>query len=137
MEASFQYNLHNLQISFHVIHGISQDIYLPNVIFRTSVTCKSIASENSIHYNILNYTLFCKSLVLKSLLNSVGSVGAWVAWVHKILAWVAWVQILAWVAWVHKILAWVKKGVSGVGRSFGVGGVGLRCFVKKVLLKVS
>ena len=29
-----------------------------------------------------------------------------------------------------------KKGVSGMGRNFGVGGVGLRCFVKKVLLKV-
>ena len=30
-----------------------------------------------------------------------------------------------------------KKDVSGVGRNFGVGRVGLRCFVKKVLLKVS
>ena len=29
-----------------------------------------------------------------------------------------------------------KKGVSGMGRNFGVGGVGLRCFFKKVLLKV-
>ena len=29
------------------------------------------------------------------------------------------------------------KGVSGVGRNFGVGRVGLTCFVKKVLLKVS
>ena len=29
-----------------------------------------------------------------------------------------------------------KKGVSGVGRDFGVGRVGLRCFVKKVLFKV-
>ena len=58
-----------------------------------------------------------------SLLNSVGSVGAWVrgfmvqtlawmawvAWFCKILAWVKkmawvpWVEILAWVAWVHKI----------------------------------
>ena len=128
MEASFQYNLHNLQISFHVIHGISQDIYLPNVIFRTSVTCKSIASENSIHYNILNYTLFCKSLVFKSLLNSVGSVGAWVAWVHKILAWVAWVQILAWVAWVHKILAWVKKRCEWCGSKFWRGWRGSEVF---------
>ena len=40
------------------------------------------------------------------------------------------VEILACVAWVK------KKGVSGMGRNFGVGGVGLRCFVKKVLLKV-
>ena len=30
-----------------------------------------------------------------------------------------------------------KKDVSGVGRNFGVGRVGLRCFVKKILLKVS
>ena len=29
-----------------------------------------------------------------------------------------------------------EKGVSGVSRNFGVGRVGLRCFVKKVLLKV-
>ena len=29
-----------------------------------------------------------------------------------------------------------KKNVSGMGRNFGVGRVGLRCFVKKVLLKV-
>ena len=35
-------------------------------------------------------------------------------------------------------MAWVKKeGVSGLGRNFGVGRVGLRCFVKKILLKVS
>ena len=41
-------------------------------------------------------------------------------------------------AWVHNILAWVKKnGVSGVGRTFGVGCLGLRCFVKRALLKVS
>ena len=50
--------------------------------------------------------------------------GAWVASVHKILTWVSWV-------------AWVKKGVSDMGRNFGVGRVGFRCFVKKVLLKVS
>ena len=30
-----------------------------------------------------------------------------------------------------------KKGVSDMGRTFGLNGVGLRCFVKKVLLKVS
>ena len=30
-----------------------------------------------------------------------------------------------------------KKGVSGGGRNFGMGRVGLRYFVKKVLLKVS
>ena len=29
-----------------------------------------------------------------------------------------------------------KKGVSDVGQIFGVGGVGMRCFVKKIL-KVS
>ena len=40
-------------------------------------------------------------------------------------------QILAWVAWVK------KKCVSGVGQHFSVSRVGLRCFVKKVLLKVS
>ena len=30
-----------------------------------------------------------------------------------------------------------KKCVSGVGRNFGMGRVGLKCFVKKALLKVS
>ena len=74
------------------------------------------------------------------MLNSVGGVGqilawvTWVAWVYKMLAWVkkmawvAWVGVLSWVAWVHKILAWVKKKRS-VGCDFGVGGVGLRCFI--------
>ena len=58
----------------------------------------------------------------KSLLNRVGGVCSWVAWValvrgcvcgmgqilawvacvHRILAWVAWVEILAWVTWVKK-----------------------------------
>ena len=47
------------------------------------------------------------------------------------------VKILTWVAWVHKILASVKKGVNGVGSNFGVVGVGLRCFIEQVLLKVS
>ena len=65
-----------------------------------------------------------------SLLNGVGSVGAWVRGWHG--------SNLTWVACVHKILAWVKKnGVDGMGRNFGVGGLGLRCFVKKVLLKIS
>ena len=49
-------------------------------------------------------------------------------------------QFLASVAWVYKILACVKrktKGVSGVGRNFCVDGVNLKCFFKKVLLKLS
>ena len=53
---------------------------------------------------------------------------AWVACLHKILAWVTRV---AWVAWVK------KKGVSSVGRNFGMGRVCLRCFVRKALLKIS
>ena len=79
----------------------------------------------------------CLGAVIWSLQNRVdgaGSVGAWKrGYVGQILAWVARV------AWVHKILAWVeilarvvwvkKKGVSGVGI------VGLRSFVKKVLSK--
>ena len=40
----------------------------------------------------------------RSLINSMGGVGAWVSWVKK-TAWVAWMEILAWVAWVHKTLA--------------------------------
>ena len=43
----------------------------------------------------------------------------------------AWVEILCVVG------VGQKKGVSGVDRNFGVGREGLRCFVKKVLLKVS
>ena len=45
----------------------------------------------------------------------------------------------AWVARVKFDVGGVdqKKGVSGVGQNFGMGRVGLRCFVKKVLLKVS
>ena len=35
-------------------------------------------------------------------------------------------------AWVHKILALSKNEVGGVGRNFGVGNVGLRCFDKMV-----
>ena len=56
--------------------------------------------------------------------------------VHKILAWV---KKMGCVAWVHKILAWIKKKkcVSGVGPIFRVFGMGLRCFVKKILLKAS
>ena len=43
-----------------------------------------------------------------------------------------------WRVWVHKILMWVKnKSVSGVGQNFGMGGVGLKRFVEKLLLKVS
>ena len=38
---------------------------------------------------------------------------------------------LAWVAWVK------LNDVGGMGQNFGVAGVGLRCFVKKVLLKIS
>ena len=67
-------------------------------------------------------------------MGGMGQILAWVAWVHKILAWVtwvAWIELLARVAWVQK-----KKGVRGVGRNFGVGREGLRCFVKEVLLKV-
>ena len=37
---------------------------------------------------------------------------------------------------VHKILVGQKKSISGVGRNFGVAGVGLKRFVKKLLLKV-
>ena len=41
-------------------------------------------------------------------------------------------------AWVH---GWCEgcesKSVSGVGQNFGMGGVGLKRFVKKLLLKVS
>ena len=64
------------------------------------------------------------------------------------VAWVAWMRgsIKFWRgskkkrrAWRGFIKVWrgSKKGVSGVGPNFGVDGVGLRCFVKKVLLKVS
>ena len=35
-------------------------------------------------------------------------------------------------AWVHKILVLSKNEVGGVGRNFGVGNVGLRCFDKMV-----
>ena len=52
------------------------------------------------------------------------ALGVWVVWVHKFLTWVTWVT-------------WVKKCVSDMGRNFGVGRVGFRCFVKKVLLKAS
>ena len=45
-----------------------------------------------------------------SLLKSMVSVGAWVAWVALVRGFVGDMsQILAWVAWVCKILAWVKK----------------------------
>ena len=74
-------------------------------------------------------------MLVKSLLNRVGGVASWVAWVHKILAWVTWVasvNILFGVVGVGQ-----KEGVSGVGRNFSMGRVGLRCFVKKLLLKVS
>ena len=45
----------------------------------------------------------------------------------------------AWVALVKFDVGGVdqKKGVSAVGQNFGMGRVGLRCFVKKALLKVS
>ena len=54
-----------------------------------------------------------------SLLNHVDGVG-------QILT------LVTWVAWVHESFS-----VGGVGLNFGVGRVGLRCFVKKVLVKVS
>ena len=39
--------------------------------------------------------------------------------------------------WVHKILVGQKKkSMSGVGRNFGIGGVDLKRFVKKLLLKI-
>ena len=38
-------------------------------------------------------------------------------------------SILVWVAWVQKNLV--------MGQKNGAGGVGLRCFVKKILLKIS
>ena len=46
-------------------------------------------------------------------------------------------SLVVWRVWVHKILMWVKKSVSGVGQNFGMVGVGLKRFVKKLLLKVS
>ena len=43
-------------------------------------------------------------------MGGLGSVGVWVAWVHKNLAWVeylAWVAWMAWVTQVYKILTWM------------------------------
>ena len=62
--------------------------------------------------------------------------------ISQIFAWVTWV------AWALKNSTWVKKhgvggvgGMSpkncGVGQKKDVGAVGLRCFVKKALLKIS
>ena len=62
------------------------------------------------------------------------------AWVDKILTWVKKNRVGGVCGVVHKILAWIKKtpkNVGGVGRNFGMGGKGLSCFVKKLLLKVS
>ena len=59
-------------------------------------------------------------------MGGVGSVGARVAWVKF------WRGLKVWRRWRGS-----KKGVSSVGRNFDVGRVSLRCFIKKVLLKVS
>ena len=66
---------------------------------------------------------------------------AWVTWVQKKLAWVLkrprWHGSRFWHGWRGSIKFWCeskKNDVGGVGWSFGMGLVGLRCFVKKVLL---
>ena len=41
--------------------------------------------------------------------GGVGQTLVWVAWVHKILAWVTWVEILAWVEWVSGVLFYYQK----------------------------
>ena len=73
---------------------------------------------------IISVTQFHKiNGIMKNLLNSV------VSWVRGFVGNVG--RFLASVAWVYKILACVKrktKGVSGVGRNFGVDGVSLKCF---------
>ena len=72
-------------------------------------------------------------------MGGVGSAGAWVCGWHgrcekrgSIKVWRGWRGLKFWRGWRGS-----KKDVSGVGQNFGVGGVGLRCYVKKVLLKVS
>ena len=79
--------------------------------------------------------------------SGVGLWGAWQTWVLNMLTWVngwrGWRESkfvlgqICGLSWVYIISAWVKKkDLCVASRNFGVGGVGLRCFDKKVLSKI-
>ena len=49
------------------------------------------------------------TVILLNGVDDVGSVGAWLVWVHQILTWVKQIVWMEWMAEFHKISRWVKQ----------------------------